>query len=938
MKLYQCIIYSFLILAFIIPVSGQPINSVPVFPAINDEITVRIDIDKCTRKDLLNFTGEVYAHTGVKITSSNSWQYVVAPWEENISKAKCTRVSSNVYELTLSPDAYTYYGISATDTVTHLAFVLRSGDRSKQTEDLFLAVYKEGLSVKFDKPSETLFVVKGEPIEVNASSVAIGTPVADSIMLYVDNEIVHTSYNDTLKTTFNAGSSGLHWAKIIAINPAYTIADSVSFFVLNEITTAELPEGNRFGINYLNDSTVTLALYAPGKDAVFVIGDFNNWEADNNYLMSRSSDGTTWWITLSGLIPGEEYAFQYFIDGSIRVADLYSEKILDPWNDKYISTTTYPMLKAYPTGKTTNIAGVLQTPPPQYDWQTGSFAVPGTSSLVIYELHIQNFTSAANIKTITDTLDYLQNLGVNAIELMPVNEFEGNISWGYNPSFYFAFDKAYGTKNDLKAFVDACHSRGIAVIIDMVLNHSYSQCPLVQMYWDGSNVTADNPWYNSNCPHRNWCWGYDFNHESPATRYFVDRVNEYWLTEYKVDGFRFDFTKGFTNKADADAWGPDASRIAILKRMANAIWEVKNDAIVIFEHMADNTEEKELAEYGILLWGNMNCNYNEATMGYNEGNKSDFSWGVYSSRGWNTPSLITYMESHDEERLMYKNKVYGNSNTLYDTKETETALRRMETAAAFFFTIPGPKMIWEWCELGYDYSINTCADGTVGDCRLALKPVRWDYYTDQNRHRLYQVYKALIAFKKTEFCSTADFTYNFSGALKKLHLNLPAAYATIIGNFGITNGNIDPEFQHTGSWYDYLTGETLEVTDVNALIKLRPGEYRIYTDIQLLLPDVPEAPELPDVSSVEHISTDENFRIYPNPVLEKKLFFDYKLSENHSIHYKMYDISGKLLYNNIFHTSGEGTITINLPEYSPQVLIYEIGTGNNIHTGRLAIY
>ncbi len=115
----------------------------------------------------------------------------------------------------------------------------------------------------------------------------------------------------------------------------------------------------------------------------------------------------------------------------------------------------------------------------------------------------------------------------------------------------------------MKRFIDECHRHGIAVIQDMVLNHSYGQSPLVRLYWDKQNnrPSAQNPWYNPVSPNPVYSWGYDFNHESEATKIFVDRVNRYWLTEYKVDGFRFDFTKGFTN-TPGDGSAYDAARIA----------------------------------------------------------------------------------------------------------------------------------------------------------------------------------------------------------------------------------------------------------------------------------------------------------------------------------------------------------------------------------------
>jgi hypothetical protein len=142
----------------------------------------------------------------------------------------------------------------------------------------------------------------------------------------------------------------------------------------------------------------------------------------------------------------------------------------------------------------------------------------------------------------------------------------------------------------------------------------------------------------------------------------------------------------------------------------------------------------------------MNYNYNEATMGYNTSDKSNFSWGSYQYRGWNKPHLITYMESHDEERLMFKNTSYGNSQNNYNIKELNTALNRIKLASVFFYTIPGPKMLWQFGELGYDYSINW-PSGTSDD-RLTPKPIMWSYYDNIERHALYRVNQELIKLKK----------------------------------------------------------------------------------------------------------------------------------------------------------------------------------------------
>jgi 1,4-alpha-glucan branching enzyme len=195
---------------------------------------------------------------------------------------------------------------------------------------------------------------------------------------------------------------------------------------------------------------------------------------------------------------------------------------------QYISASTYPNLKAYPTGKTSGIVSLLQTAKPVFNWQTTNFTRPDKRNLVIYELLIRDFVATQNFQTVKDTLSYLKRLGVNAIEIMPFNEFEGNDSWGYNPSFYFAPDKAYGTETAVRQFVDECHRQGIAVIMDMVLNHSFGSSPMVQLYWDAANnqPAANSPWFNQVATHP-FNVGYDFNHEAQATKDFVDRVVEH---------------------------------------------------------------------------------------------------------------------------------------------------------------------------------------------------------------------------------------------------------------------------------------------------------------------------------------------------------------------------------------------------------------------------
>ena len=449
---------------------------------------------------------------------------------------------------------------------------------------------------------------------------------------------------------------------------------------------------------------------------------------------------------------------------------------------------------------------------------------------MVYELHLRDFLKSGNYKTLTDTLSYLTRLGVNAIELMPVTEFEGNSSWGYNPSFYFAPDKAYGTKIALQNFIDQCHSRGIAVIMDMVLNHSFGQSPMVQLYFDAATgkPAANSPWFNANPTHP-FNVGFDFNHESAATKTFTKNVMKFWMQQYKVDGFRFDLSKGFTQKnsgtsdAAVTAWSAyDAGRVAIWKDYNAYMKSIDPNFYVILEHFAADDEEKELAADGMLLWNNLNGSFNEATMGYNT--SSDFSRAFYGLHGFTKPDyLVTYIESHDEERTMTKNLAYGNASGNYNVKELATALKREELAAAFLFSIPGPKMIWQFEELGYDIGINV--NGRTGE-----KPIHWEYTAQPARKTLYNAYAHLISLKKNNSVfTTTNLSFNVAGNIKSIKLIDANNTVVVVGNFDVVNQTANVDFGSSGVWYDNNGGDPVNLSGTAYTKILAPGEYHIYS-------------------------------------------------------------------------------------------------------------
>ncbi|MDT0552619.1 alpha-amylase family glycosyl hydrolase [Urechidicola vernalis] len=814
---------------------GQVTTS-PSIPIVTEGFTVIFD---ATGTPLDGHSGTIYAHTGATV-NGEEWENVIGDWGNNTNQPSLTKTSGNLYELQITPDVFSYYAINTSDAVTKLWFVFRAADGGTQTSDLSIDVFEAGLNVTVTNP------IDGSVFELNQSTtISAESSVDADLELFVDNVSQQTALNTkNIEVPFTFITKGNHEIKVVASKDGETTEHIVNTYVKSTTVNEPLPTGLSNGYNDNGDGTISFVLLAPNKTDVFLLGDFNDWELNDTYQLKK--DGDYFWTTITGLDLELEYTYQYYIDFEIKIADPYALKVLDPNNDQYIPDSTYPNLIDYPTGKTTGIVSTFKINDEEYVWQHPTFAKPAQDNLVIYEMLIRDFTDSDTFNEAKTHLDYLENLGVNAIELMPVNEFEGNDSWGYNPSYYMALDKAYGTKNDFKAFVDACHARGIAVLTDVVFNHSYSQSPLLQMYWDGSKPSADSPFYNQNhnlVDNTSAHWGYDFNHESDYTVDFFKDVLDFWMEEYNIDGFRFDFTKGFSNTLyyGENNWASayDAERIENLKNYADHVWanDPGNEPYVIFEHLSDNDEEAELANYGIMLWGNMNHSFNQNTMGF--ANDSDVSWLSYKNRGWNEPNVVGYMESHDEERLMVKNLTYGKSNDDYDVTVLNTALKRQEAATAIFYAVPGPKMIWQFGELGYDKSINCESDITDGSCRLDRKPDAWTlgYDQDNNRTHLFDVTAKMIELKHLypSTFNTDDFSLDVSGLVKRINLNDNAGDldAVVIANFDIVSKSVNPNFPLTGIWYRVFNGSKINVDNPTEAITLAPGEYRIYTTSKL---------------------------------------------------------------------------------------------------------
>ena len=715
-----------------------------------------------------------FAHTGLITSESKSngdWKHTVSDWRA-ADTPELTQVGDK-WQLTI-PNMYEFYGVDNTTEILAMAFVFHDGKGGS----------KEGKATG----NKDILIFLGE-----------------------DN-----SQNDI-------------WADFTPATPV----------------NKARPAGVDMGIYYdENDPTkVTLCTYAASKTQaakhVLLLGDMTDWKLSNDYQLYK--DGNYFWITLTGLEPKKEYRFQYVVvraDGvKVQISDLYSEKVLHP-DDAYEPSTVDPTLIGYPLkGADGGYVTVIQPGKEKYKWSdyTLNFKRPNKNNLVIYELWVYDYTAKRSIKGVMDRLDYIQNLGVNAIEVMPVSEFEGNYNWGYSPTHYFAFDKAYGSSEMFKQFVDACHKRGIAVIVDMVFNHATGQNPMNKLYPYGTDL-AQNPWFNVTAPHYDNVYE-DWNHGfAPAHNMFI-RVLKYWLEEYKIDGYRLDISHGLcSDKANTSVDN-------LIDYYQKGVKAVAPDAYMILEHWGGSmgTERPRLISYGMQCWENTNHAYCQTAMGWL---KDGDGFSAANQDGY-----VTYCESHDEERMQYQCKQYGNGNIKTDES---VRLGRVAANVAFNVLLNGSHMLWQFEEIGYDFSINCDlqspnAYDSGKRCNTKPRPESRGYFSSTNRVNAFKKCAQVIALR-TQLLPAV-----FAGNPTQVHIGSGYVTRTVqwgnnvfaVANFSPTeNMSIDLP---SGTWYDYLGGATKAATSYS----LKPGELKVFTGTPI------QAPVIANIEKRDHSAFEE---------------------------------------------------------------------------------
>ncbi len=418
-------------------------------------------------------------------------------------------------------------------------------------------------------------------------------------------------------------------------------------------------------------------VWAPHADAVSVIGDFNDWDPATNPL---AADGEFW----TGVIAEAEHLDRYLF--SITHGGETFTKA-DPRAGEMVHSGAESVLIDHN----------------EYAWTADEFEMPANNELVIYEMHIGTYNDApeggpGTFASAIERLDHLVDLGINAVEVMPVGEFAGDFSWGYNNAYPFAPDAAYGGTDGFKSFVDACHARGIAVLLDVVHNH-YGPSDLSMWCFDGECLGDGNGgvyFYTDDRKESGWGPRPDYG-RAPVRAMITDNT-WYWLSTYGLDGLRVDSTVGMRIGGGGEipeAWW--------LMQDMNAVADSLPNKLLIAEDLQNNewlTHGRDIGGAGFdSQWDAQFFHpVNDAIIRPDDGGRSmyavrDAILAGYSGR---SDARVIYTESHDEVangRQRIPSMIDpGDPGSFW-------AQKRSTLGAALVMTSPGIPMIFQGQEM-----------------------------------------------------------------------------------------------------------------------------------------------------------------------------------------------------------------------------------------------
>lgn len=546
-------------------------------------------------------------------------------------------------------------------------------------------------------------------------------------------------------------------------------------------------------------ATIRFELFAPYNTEASLIGDFSDWEA-----LPMDKDDSGIFSTEVDLADGDyNYKFRlrsksWFLeeDTWVDIVDPYASKVIDDENQ---------------TGVVHIREGKRHLD--DFEWQHDDKPLPPDHQLVIYEMHVGDFSggdgdaySRGQFKDVTAKLDYLTDLGVNALEIMPVEEYPGEHSWGYNPRHFFALESSYGPSEDLKELVDECHARGIRILKDGVYNHSESSSPLTQIDHDY--------WYHHEPedPDNNWGPEFDYEHydenlDTYPARKFIGDVIRYWVSEYHIDGIRFDA----------------AAQVGNYDFMGWVVQEAKKTAgskpfYAIAEHIP---ETPEIVGQGRPMDACWHDSFYFTLKSLMAGEQVDFERLKDAIDGQRqgfpgSTNLVNYLSNHDHNHVFAD---LGDKGIL-----GAEAFKRAWLGAAILMTSIGVPLIWMGQEFG-EYGYKTTEKNKL----------EWALLGNEENKALRELYKGLIRLRK-ENSSLHGTDINFFhenrdlGVLAYVRWNGEGSRVAIIIN---TSGNylkdyLVPSFPADGVWHEWTNDYDLNVEGGNLVTDLAEYEAKVF--------------------------------------------------------------------------------------------------------------
>lgn len=543
---------------------------------------------------------------------------------------------------------------------------------------------------------------------------------------------------------------------------------------------------------------IEFKLFAPYNKGAALIGSFSDWK---EIPMEKGKDG--FFRTKVELKDGTyQYKFRVQSKSWFLEEDQWVE-IVDPYATDIDDSSQNCVIRIKDGEK------IVDT----YVWKHDDKPLPPDHALVIYEMHIADFSGGepdryvrGKYKHVIEKLDYLCDLGINAIELMPIKEYPGNYSWGYNPRYFFATESSYGTTAELKALIDECHARGIRVLMDGIYNHSEASSPLTQIDHDY--------WYHHEPRDPGNNWGpefnyefYDENYQCYPARWFIGDTVRYWVREYHLDGIRYDAARQIANYDFMHWIAQEAKKTAGAKPFINIAEHIPETPSItnidgpmdscwhdsfracITEHICGDTFDLE------RLKDALDCK-RQGFMG--------------------ATNVVNYLTNHDHNHVMAELA----DREIFD----EAAFQRRKLGAVLAMTAVGIPLLWMGEEFG-EYKYKT----------IEPAKIEWSLLGNELNQNLFHYIKGLIHLRKNNhalYTENIDFFYenDEDKVLAYCRWNEEGSRVVVVANFSdnFLGDYQIPNFPATRTWHEWTYDYDVEVGEEGLITDLGESEAKVF--------------------------------------------------------------------------------------------------------------